>query len=216
MHRTTTALGVLIAAVISLFATSANSQTPSQTPPAVESWDQPEEPVRILGPIYFVGTKGLGVYLFTTSEGHILMNTGMPSSGPMIEESIRKLGFKPDDIKLMINSHAHIDHAGAFAYLKEKYGAQMAVMREDVAAMESGDKVDFEYGDELHLPAGEGRSDSTRWGHNQDRRRAAHRLSHTWPHARLDDLDCEPRGRRQDLRRGLSRWGRFQFRVTGW
>ena len=115
MHRTTTALGVLIAAVISLFATSANSQTPSQTPPAVESWEQPEEPVRIVGPIYFVGTKGLGVFLFTTPEGHILMNTGMPSSGPMIEESIRKLGFKPGDIKLMINSHAHIDHAGAFA-----------------------------------------------------------------------------------------------------
>jgi metallo-beta-lactamase class B len=102
--------------------------------------------------IYFVGTKGLGVYLFTTPEGHVLMNTGMPSSGPMIEDSIRKLGFKPDDIKLMINSHAHIDHAGAFAYLKEKYGAQMAVMREDVAAMESGDKGDFAYGDELIYP----------------------------------------------------------------
>lgn len=152
MHRTAIALGVSIAAAISLLATSAYSQTPSQSPPAVESWDQPEEPVRILGPIYFVGTKGLGVYLFTTSEGHILMNTGMPSSGPMIEESIRKLGFKPDDIKLMINSHAHIDHAGAFAYFKERYGAQMSVMRDDVAAMESGDKGDFAYGNELVFP----------------------------------------------------------------
>ena len=44
-------------------------------------WDEPEEPVRIVGPIYFVGTKGLGAFLFTTSEGHILMNTGMPPSG---------------------------------------------------------------------------------------------------------------------------------------
>ena len=49
----------------------------------------------------FVGTKGLGVFLFTTSAGHILMNTGMPSSGPMIVDSIRKLGFKPEDIKIM-------------------------------------------------------------------------------------------------------------------
>jgi len=41
------------------------------------------------------------------------MNTGMPSSGPMIVESIRKLGFKPEDVRIMINGHAHIDHAGA-------------------------------------------------------------------------------------------------------
>lgn len=74
-------------------------------------WEEPAEPVKIAGPIYFVGTKGLGAFLITTSEGHILMNTGMPSSGPMIVDSIRKLGFKPEDIKLMINGHAHIDRA---------------------------------------------------------------------------------------------------------
>ena len=116
-------------------------------------WEEPEDPVRIAGPIYFVGTKGLGAFLITTSEGHILMNTGMPSSGSMIEQSIRKLGFKPEDIKLMINGHAHIDHAGAFAYFKEKYGAKLAVMREDVAAMESGDRNDFKYADDFVYPA---------------------------------------------------------------
>jgi metallo-beta-lactamase class B len=115
-------------------------------------WEEPEEPVRILGSLYFVGTKGLGVFLFTTSEGHILMNTGMPSSGPMIVESIRKLGFRPEDIKIMINGHAHADHAGAFAYLKERFGASLAVMKDDVAAMESGDKDDFKYGNDLVYP----------------------------------------------------------------
>ena len=105
-----------------------------------------------MGPIYFVGTKGLGVFLITTSEGHILMNTGMPSSGPMIVESIRKLGFRPEDIKLMINGHAHIDHAGAFAYFKEQYGAQLAVMKDDVAAMESGDRDDFKYANDFVYP----------------------------------------------------------------
>jgi metallo-beta-lactamase class B len=149
---------------------TAHSQTSSQEPPTEEElakdnnlfltlarkalhWEEPEEPVQIVGPLYFVGTKGLGAFLFSTSEGLILMNTGMPSSGPMIEESIRKLGFKPGDIKVMINGHAHIDHAGAFAYLKEKYGAQMAVMREDVTAMESGDKGDFKYADDFVYPA---------------------------------------------------------------
>jgi len=86
--------------------------------------EEPTEPVQIAGPIYFVGTKGLGAFLIATSEGHVLMNTGMPSSGPMIVDSIRKLGFKPEDIKLMINGHAHIDHAGAFAFFKQQYGAQ--------------------------------------------------------------------------------------------
>lgn len=109
-------------------------------------WEEPVEPLKIAGPIYFVGTRGLGSYLIVTSEGHILFNTGMPSSGPMIVESIQKLGFKLTDIKLMINGHAHVDHAGAFAYLKEKTGAKVAVMREDVQAMADGGKDDFHYG----------------------------------------------------------------------
>ena len=118
----------------------------------VFKWEEPDEPARIVGPIYFVGTKGLGVFLFATDEGHILMNTGMPSSGPMIVESIRKLGFRPEDIKIMINGHAHIDHAGAFAYLKQLTGAQLAVMKDDVAAMESGDANDFKYANDFVYP----------------------------------------------------------------
>lgn len=115
-------------------------------------WEEPDEPLQIIGPLYFVGTKGLGVFLFTTSEGHILMNTGMPSSGPMIVASIRKLGFRPEDIRIMINGHAHIDHAGALAFFKEQFGAQLAVMREDVPAMESGDSGDFKYGNDFVYP----------------------------------------------------------------
>lgn len=116
-------------------------------------WEEPAEPIRIAGPLYFVGTKGLGVFLFATPAGHILMNTGMPSSGPMIVESVRKLGFRPEDIKIMINGHAHIDHADAFADLKRQFGAQVAVMREDVAAMESGDRDDFKYANDFIYPA---------------------------------------------------------------
>ncbi len=112
-------------------------------------WEEPTDPLRIVGPIYFVGTAGLGVCLFATSEGHILMNTGMPSSGPMIVEAIHKLGFKPEDIKVLINAHAHIDHSGALAFMKRLTGAPLAVMKDDVAAMESGDRNDFKYGDDL-------------------------------------------------------------------
>lgn len=115
-------------------------------------WEEPAEPARIAGPIYFVGTRGLGVFLITTSEGHILMNTGMPSSGPMIVESIRALGFRPEAIRLLINGHAHVDHAGALGFFKSRFGARLAVMKDDVAAMESGDVDDFKYGNDLMYP----------------------------------------------------------------
>ena len=56
-------------------------------------WDVPAEPIKIVGPLYFVGTQGLSAWLFATSDGHILLNTGMPESGPLVIASIRKLGF---------------------------------------------------------------------------------------------------------------------------
>ena len=62
-------------------------------------WDEPTDPIKIVGPLYFVGTRGLSSWLFVTSEGNILLNTGTPNSGPMIVASIRKLGFKPEDTR---------------------------------------------------------------------------------------------------------------------
>lgn len=109
-------------------------------------WDEPAEPIHIVGPLYFVGTQGLGSWLFATREGHILLNTGSPKSGPMIAESIRRLGFQPEEIRILLNGHAHSDHAGAIAYLKQLSGAEVAVMQEDVAAIEDGGKSDFHYG----------------------------------------------------------------------
>jgi metallo-beta-lactamase class B len=101
--------------------------------------------VRIVGPIYFVGTRGLGVYLITTPEGHILINSGMPPSGPMIEASIRKLGFKPRDVKLLLANHAHVDHVGGHAYLKKLTGARVTMIEQEAPLLESGGKTDFHY-----------------------------------------------------------------------
>lgn len=109
-------------------------------------WDEPAEPIRIVGPLYFVGTQGLSAWLFATSEGLILLNTGTPKSGPLIADSIRKLGFKPEDVRILVNGHGHSDHAGAFAYFKELSGAQVAIMEPDVAMVEDGGKSDFHYG----------------------------------------------------------------------
>jgi metallo-beta-lactamase class B len=112
------------------------------------SWNEPTEPMKIVGNIYFVGTKGLAVWLITGSEGHILLNTAMPVSGKMIESSIRKLGFKPEDIKLLLTCHGHIDHVGAHAYLQKISGAKIAMMAEEKELVESGGKTDYHYGKE--------------------------------------------------------------------
>lgn len=109
-------------------------------------WEEPMAPVRVVGPIYYVGTVGLGAYLITTSEGHIIVNTGMPSSGPMMVNDIVALGFRPEDVKVLLSVHAHIDHAGAIAHLKHVTGASFAMMEGDVAAMQDGGKSDFHYG----------------------------------------------------------------------
>jgi metallo-beta-lactamase class B len=109
-------------------------------------WDDPTEPFHIVGPLYYVGTRGLSAFLFVTSQGHILLNTGMPESGELIVASVSQLGFRPEDIKLLIVGHAHVDHAGAMAYLKSATAAARAVMDGDGAWLEDGGKSDFQYG----------------------------------------------------------------------
>jgi metallo-beta-lactamase class B len=169
MRRTTHFAGhTLIAALALGSAFAAHAQTLPSTLPTKEElaknnklflelaskylkWEEPTEPLKIVGPLYFVGTKGLSAWLFATPEGHILLNTGMPSSGPMIVESIRTLGFKAEDIKIIINGHAHSDHAGAFTYMKQVSGAQIAIMKEDVQAIEDGGKDDFHYGTDWQI-----------------------------------------------------------------
>ena len=123
-------------------------------------WDEPTDPIHIVGPLYFVGMRGLSSWLFVTSEGNILLNTGTPNSGPMIVESIKKLGFKPEDIKIIINGHGHSDHAGAFAYFKQLTDAQIAIMQPDVALIEERreERLSLREGLADHGPAtGQGR-----------------------------------------------------------
>jgi metallo-beta-lactamase class B len=109
-------------------------------------WSEPAEPFKVVGPIHFVGTAGLGVYLLTTPAGHIVLNSGMPGSGPLIEASIRKLGLKPEDVKVLLACHAHVDHVGGHAYLKKLSGAQVAMMEAEAELLRSGGRADFRYG----------------------------------------------------------------------
>lgn len=119
-------------------------------PPALvdnlNRWIEPLEPVKIAGPIYYVGTQGLGAYLITTPAGHILVDGGMPSSAKAIEASIRTLGFMPEEIRFLLITHAHIDHAGTLAYFKRMSDATVAVMARDFESLKSGGRTDPMYG----------------------------------------------------------------------
>jgi metallo-beta-lactamase class B len=103
----------------------------------------------VIGNIYFVGSKGLGIYLVATPQGHILINAGLEDSVPMIQQNVEKVGFRFSDIKILLISHAHFDHAAGAARIKKLTGAKYMVMDSDVPVVESGGKEDFFYG---HAP----------------------------------------------------------------
>jgi metallo-beta-lactamase class B len=130
--------------------------SPSASGPQVDvkAWSQPTEPFHIAGPIYYVGTRGLGVYLFTTPTGHILLGGAMPGTAPLIEASIRKLGYKPEDIRILLLNHAHYDHAGTLAAFKKLTGAPLEVMEPDVSLLKSGGATDYLFAKDatLHFP----------------------------------------------------------------
>ena len=102
------------------------------------NWNKPTEPFHIIDNVYYVGTEGLGAYLFKTDAGLILLDGATPEGAAMIEANIAKLGFKVGDVKILLNSHAHFDHSGGLAQLKKDTGAQMAAMEGDVSALEGG------------------------------------------------------------------------------
>jgi metallo-beta-lactamase class B len=102
----------------------------------------------MIGNIYYVGSRGLASYLITTPAGHILINSNLKTSIPLIRESVEKLGFHFNDIKILLISHAHFDHDAGSAEILKLTGAKYMVMDADVGVVESGGKTDFQYGDD--------------------------------------------------------------------
>ena len=109
-------------------------------------WTEPFPAHRIVGNLYYVGSKDLASYLIVTSEGNILINSNLESSVPAIKTSVEQLGFKFSDTKVLLISHAHSDHDAGSAAIKEITGAKYLVMDSDVAVVEDGGKSDFAYG----------------------------------------------------------------------
>lgn len=109
-------------------------------------WTEPFPPHRVIGNVYFVGSRGLASYLITTPQGSILVNSSLEASVPLIRASIEKLGFKFSDVKILLISHAHYDHCAGSFQIKELTGAKYMVMDADVPEIENGGKDNFQYG----------------------------------------------------------------------
>lgn len=119
----------------------------SQADPVSRSWNQPVKPYRVIGNVWYVGASGVTSFLITTSKGHILLDSGLPETVPLIKHNVAQLGFKLTDIKTLINSHAHYDHAGGLSELKELTGAKLMATEADAALLARGGKDDFQWGD---------------------------------------------------------------------
>jgi metallo-beta-lactamase class B len=115
----------------------------------LQNWSLPFPPRKIVGNVYYVGSNLISSFLIATPDGHILIDTGTAQMLPQVEANIEKLGFHVEDVKFLLNSHAHFDHGGGFAEFKSRTGAAIVASKLDGALMGRGGKGDFFWGDGL-------------------------------------------------------------------
>jgi metallo-beta-lactamase class B len=139
----------LEAVLLMLICAGLGAQAGKPAPTAGADYLVPFPAHRVVGNVYFVGSRGLGIYLISTSRGHILINAGLEDSVPMIQQNVEKLGFRFSDVKILLISHAHFDHDAGAARIKKLTGAKYMVMDADVPVVETGGKEDFFY---AHTP----------------------------------------------------------------
>ena len=102
---------------------------------AQTDWNAPFPPHKVVGNVYYVGSEALASFLITTEEGHILINSDFESTVPLLRENVETLGFRFNDINVLLGSHAHGDHMEGDALVKEFSGAQVMAMAEDLDAL---------------------------------------------------------------------------------
>lgn len=150
------------ALLVALLASPASSQVVDRedplTKPIAEEyarrWLDPQPPVRLHGQSYFVGFKGLSVVLIKTSKGLILIDGAVPQAVGTVQASIRKLGFDPADIRLILSTEPHYDHAGGIAALARDSGAMTLAAAPAIASLQSGraDESDPQHDDLVAMP----------------------------------------------------------------
>lgn len=111
---------------------------PTPNCPDCAEWNAPHAPFRIFGNSYYVGTNGLGAILVTSTDGHVLIDGALPESAPQIVANIAAMGFRVSDIRIIVNSHAHFDHAGSIAEIQRLSGATVAASAPSARWLQAG------------------------------------------------------------------------------
>jgi metallo-beta-lactamase class B len=111
-----------------------------------EGWTTPYPGFRVIGNLYGVGTYDLSVFLITSDDGHILINTGLEDSTALIRDNIESLGFRMEDVKILLQMQAHWDHTAALSEIKEITGAEMWATPKDARVLEDGGFSDPHFG----------------------------------------------------------------------
>jgi metallo-beta-lactamase class B len=114
--------------------------------------NEPVAPFHIAGNVYYVGAADITSYLITTPKGHIVIDGGLAETAPMILANIRKLGFDPHDVRIILNSHAHTDHAGGIAELRRATGAKFLASAPEAAQLARGGLDDPQFGNRFPFP----------------------------------------------------------------
>ena len=117
-----------------------------------DAWRQPVAPVRIADHTWQIGTAGITALLVKTSEGALLIDGGLPQAADMLLAHLRALGVAPGELKLILASHAHGDHAGPLAAVQRATGAQVINNAESAVLMASGGSNDIHFGDDILYP----------------------------------------------------------------
>src|SRR5690606_9887620 len=149
-----TALLALTALAVPLTATSASPVLPQgrgyETP---EPWRRPVRPFRIAERTWYIGTEGLAALLVKTPAGAVVVDGGLPQAADMLLDNLATLGVAPEQVRYIVHSHAHGDHAGALAALKHATGATLVSNAESAALLARGGSDDIHYGDGILFPA---------------------------------------------------------------
>jgi metallo-beta-lactamase class B len=119
---------------------------PHDVPWSMRAWNEPFEPFRIAGSIYYVGTNRMALFLVATPAGLILIDSGFEDNVPRLRRNVESLGFRFQDIRILLASHAHIDHVQGHAVVRGLTGARVLASAKDAPVIASGGKGDWAYG----------------------------------------------------------------------
>ena len=138
---------LLVSAIAVAQSTSVKSSASGQCP-VKPTWDDAARPAHIFGNSWYVGTCGITAILITSTEGHVLLDGATEKAAPLIEANIRALGFKVEDVRFILNSHEHFDHAGGIARLQKATGATVVAREPAATTLEHGsnDRTDPQFG----------------------------------------------------------------------